>query len=187
MALATVGGASWLVREGDVILVGSRMHETWTMLPLLAGFVPFLDFLINRVAASESWIESAHPGEPVRLPVGTAATATTGGQVPVPADGQILAPLETGVYFLLDAVGDTVGALEVNHDARESRLEPASRDVVRAVVGEQAVVRTPDAFFREAFGGARQADLSGVLLLAAIFAALAELTLATAGSRSRVD
>ncbi len=183
--LASVGGEPWLVREGDVIIVGSRMDETWTMLPVTAGFLPFLDFMINRVAAAESWIERVHPGDPVLLPPATAALATPRGPIGVAADRQIRAPLENGVFFLTDVGGDSIGALEVNHDPRESRLAPAEADLVRATIGDDARVLDGTAFVREAFGSARRAELSGSLLLAAIVAALAELALATAGSRTQ--
>ena len=185
--LATIGGVPWLVREGNVIIVGSRMDETWTTLPLTAGFLPFLDFMINRVAAAESWIERVHPGDLAVLPPATASVATSRGQFTVAADRQFRAPLENGVFFLLDAAGDTIGALEVNHDSREGELAPAEADLVRATVGDDARVLDGAAFVREAFGSARRAELSGILLLAAIIAALVELALATAGSRTQSD
>ena len=52
--LATVHGEPWLVRSGDVILVGSRFDTAWTALPARPAFVPFLDHLVNRVARGES-------------------------------------------------------------------------------------------------------------------------------------
>ena len=51
--VATVNGEPWLVREGDVVLVGSRLDTAWTALPREAAFVPFIDALINRVARGE--------------------------------------------------------------------------------------------------------------------------------------
>ncbi len=182
--LATVGGISWAAREDDVIIVGSRMEDTWTTLPISAGFLPFLDFLANRVAASESWIVRAHPGDAVVVPVAATQVMTATGAVPVPADRRLRVPMDLGVHFLVNAAGDTVGALEVNHDPRESRLEPAGPSLVRRTLGENARVLSPDALIREAFSGARRAGLSGGLLLAALLAALAELALATVGSRS---
>ena len=79
-----------------------------------------------------------------------------------------------------------MGALEVNHDRRESRLTPASAAEIRATLGEEARLLNSRALDRELFGGERRADLSGLLLAAAILAALAELGLGTAGGgRSR--
>ncbi len=89
------------------------------------------------------------------------------------------------MFFLTDAAGDSIGALEVNHDPRESRLARAEADLIRATIGDDARVLDGAAFVREAFGNARRAELSGMLLLAAIIAALAELALATVGSRTQ--
>jgi hypothetical protein len=47
--LATVNGEPWLVRAGDVVLLGSRLDTAWTALPAAPGFVPFVDALVNRI------------------------------------------------------------------------------------------------------------------------------------------
>jgi len=49
--LATVNGEPWLVRAGDVVLLGSRLDTAWTGLPAAPGFVPFVDALVNRIVA----------------------------------------------------------------------------------------------------------------------------------------
>jgi hypothetical protein len=51
--LARVNGEPWLVRSGDVVLLGSRLDTSWTALPARPGFVPFMDVLVNRVARGE--------------------------------------------------------------------------------------------------------------------------------------
>ena len=51
--LATVAGEPWIVRSGDVVLLGSRLEPEWTELPLSAGFMPFMDLLLNRLARGE--------------------------------------------------------------------------------------------------------------------------------------
>src|SRR5690606_32195761 len=38
--LATVAGEPWIVRTGNLVLVGSRFDPAWTELPVRAGFVP---------------------------------------------------------------------------------------------------------------------------------------------------
>ncbi|MEE8573345.1 MAG: BatA domain-containing protein, partial [Gemmatimonadota bacterium] len=60
--LATVAGEPWLVRDRDVIVVASRLEDTWTALPVSAAFVPFLYFLLNRAAAEQTWIVRSTPG-----------------------------------------------------------------------------------------------------------------------------
>jgi hypothetical protein len=181
--LATAGGEPWLVREDDVIVLASRLDPTWTTLPVSAAFVPFLDALLNRIAAQETWIVRSTPGAVAAMPAAAEAVVLPGGSVSVPADGRFVAPLETGVFFLLGGAGDTVGALEVNHDPRESRLDAATPAQVGGAFGPQASVLGTAAFERELFGGARRADLTGALLVAALLTALAELAIASFGSR----
>jgi hypothetical protein len=183
--LAAVGDEPWLVRDGRAIIVASRMEQSWTGLPVSAAFVPFLDRLVNRVAADESWIVPASPGEVVALPPTTAGVLAPAGLGPmtVPGDGRITVPMARGVYFLRGARADTVGALEVNHDFRESRLEPAGEAAIRAALGEDAMVLNARGLDRELFRGARRADLIGPLLVSALVLAVVELVLAAAGSR----
>src|SRR5206468_193363 len=57
--LATVNGEPWLVRDGAVLLLGSRLDTAWTALPAAPAFVPFLDALVNRVARGEAPISEA--------------------------------------------------------------------------------------------------------------------------------
>lgn len=183
--LARVGAEPWMVRAGNVVIVASRMEEGWTTLPVSAAFIPFLDLLINRVAARESWIVRATPGAGVQLPPSAEAVLLSSGSVPVLSDRRFVTPLEPGVYFLAGRGGDTVGALEVNHDQRESRLAAADGREVRASLGPRTQVLGDRAFDRELFSGAKRAELAGGLLAAAILAALAEMAIATAGSATR--
>src|SRR5213076_1775669 len=57
--IATVNGDPWLVREGDVVLLGSRLDTVWTALPASPAFVPIVDALVNRLARGEAQIEEA--------------------------------------------------------------------------------------------------------------------------------
>jgi hypothetical protein len=184
-ALATADGEPWVVRAGDVVIVASRMEQGWTDLPLRAGFVPFLDVLVNQVAARTSWVLRSEPGGVVSLPADVDAVAI-GDQQPVPPDRRIAAPRDPGVYFLLGA-GDTVGALEVNHDRRESSLTPADARTMRASLGDNARLLDGTTLHRDLFGGARRANLAGPLLLAALLAGVAELVVASIGARTRED
>src|SRR5437667_284518 len=54
--LATVNGEPWLVRDGSVLLLGSRLDTAWTGLPAAPAFVPFVDALVNRLARGEALI-----------------------------------------------------------------------------------------------------------------------------------
>ncbi len=170
--LGRAGGEPWLVRAEDMVIVASRMEDAWTALPLSAGFLPFLDVMVNRFAAGGAWLVSTTPGAAADLPPGTEALGVS-------------APAQPGVYLLRGATGDTVGALEVNHDRRESRLAPAGRSAVRAALGATAQVLGDAAMARELFHGARRADLTGVLLIAALAAALVEMVLASGAAAAR--
>ncbi len=181
--LATVGGEPWMVRDHDIVIIASRLEPDWTSLPTSAGFVPFLDHLLNDMATSGMSIISGTPGAPVEIPSNTERVLTRSGAEPAPTDRRYTAPLEPGVYFLTGAAGDTTGALEVNHDARESHLAPADRRSLRSTVGRGAEVLDDAGVDRELFRGAKRADLAGLLVLAAVIASLAELAIATAGGR----
>lgn len=53
---ATVNGEPWLVRDGRVLLLGSRLDTAWTVLPATPAFVPFVDALVNRIARGEAQV-----------------------------------------------------------------------------------------------------------------------------------
>lgn len=181
--LATAGGQPWMVRDRDLILIASRLEQEWTALPVSAAFVPFLDLLVNALATSGSVVVSAQPGSPLELPPNARTVHSPDGPTQGTSEGRYAAPLRPGIYFLSSASGDTVGALEVNHDARESQLAPANRRALRATLGPDVEVLDEEALARDMFRGNRRADLSGMLIAAAVLAALAELFLATAGGR----
>ncbi len=183
--LARAGGEPWMVREGGVILVASRLEEDWTDLPITAWFLPFLDLLLNRLAAGEVRLVDAGPGERVRLVPGAVGVLSDRGAVEGNAEGMIAAPLEPGVYFYIGTAGDTLGALQVNHDPRESRLEPVDARIVRATLGSRARLVGDQALNRELFGGAARADLTVWFLLLALAVAVAELIVASWGTRRR--
>jgi hypothetical protein len=168
-----------MIRAGDVVLLGSRLEEDWTSLPLTAAFVPFVDLLVNRLAAGEVVRVAAQPGAAVELPMGVSGVWLPEGVVPVGGERRFGVPREPGVYFLRGVAGDTVGALEVNHDARESRLEEADGRLVRAALGPEVRFLDRKGLDRELFGGAARAELSAALLWAALALAGLELGLAS--------
>lgn len=181
--LARADNDPWLVGQQDVVLLASRLEDGWTDLPLTAGFVPFLDLLINRIAAGETPTLDTHPGDVVELPPTVDAMLVPEGAIPVAGDRRVSGPREPGVYFLRGAAGDTVGALAVNHDARESDLTEADQRVLRAALGPSAQLLSQSALDRELFGGAGRADLTGAFLLVALLAAAMELAVSTLGAR----
>ena len=178
--LATVNGTPWMVRDGNVILLGSRLDPSWTDLPVSAGFMPFMDVLLNRLARGEAALEDGAPGDPVPLP--DLVTAVSQGQNEWAVEGGgLFQPLTTGVYYLL-AGRDTTGAISVNPDPRESRLSRATDAQVRRLWRGARLVPLGDAG-DVAFSSASRGDLRGPLLWLALVAGIVEVALASAWRR----
>jgi len=179
--VATAGGQPWIVRSGDVVLVGSRFDPAWTALPLSAGFLPLVDALVNRIARGELALLDGAPGD--ALPMPDLATQVARGEARWPVEGgAAFRPPETGLYFVL-AGGDTIGALSVNLDQRESQLTPAEPAALRSLWPGVRVVSLAEAA-DAAFAGAGQASLQGPLLWLALLLGLAEVALASGLRRS---
>ncbi|MEO7138397.1 MAG: BatA and WFA domain-containing protein [Gemmatimonadales bacterium] len=178
--LASVNGAPWIVRGGSVILLGSRLDPAWTDLPVSAGFMPFVDVLLNRLARGEAALEEGSPGDPVPLP-DVVTEVWRGDQEWRVEGGGLFQPPEVGVYYLRSG-RDTVGAISVNPDPRESRLARASDGQARELWKGARVVALQDAA-EGAFSAASRGDLRGPLLWLALIAGLAEVGLASAWRR----
>jgi hypothetical protein len=178
--LATVNRAPWIVRDGSVILLGSRLDPSWTDLPTSAGFMPFMDVLLNRLARGEVALGQGAPGDPVALPDQVTMIRKGDREWKVEGGGMFQAP-ETGVFYLI-AGRDTVGAMSVNPDARESRLARATDAEARRLWRGAQVVALKDAA-GDAFSSASRGDLRGPLLWLALVAGLAEVGLASAWRR----
>ena len=86
--LATVNGEPWLVRDGSVLLLGSRLDTAWTALPAAPGFVPFVDALVNRLARGETPLSEMEgsPGVAFRTRGVDTVGATVSGPDPRESD-----------------------------------------------------------------------------------------------------
>ena len=178
--LATVSGAPWIARDGRVVLLGSRLDPGWTDLPVSAGFMPFMDVLLNRLARGEAALEHGAPGDPVPLPDLVTDVRQNQREWRVEGGGQFQPP-ETGLYYLL-AGRDTVGALSVNPDPRESRLARATDSEARRLWKGARVVPLEEAG-DAAFSSASRGDLRGPLLWLAFLVGMMEVGLASAWRR----
>ncbi len=174
--LVSAGGEPWMVRSGNLILLGSRLDPDWTGLPLAAGFMPFLDGLINRVARGGVALIDGDAGKPSALP--DQVTEVRRGTRHWKVDGgDFFTPGDVGVYFLLTD-RDTVGALVAGIDRRESALQPADAAMVHRL-WPGARLLTLDEAGDAAFSSAARADLRGPLLWVALAAGLGEVLLAS--------
>jgi hypothetical protein len=178
--LASVNGAPWIVRGGNVILLGSRLDPAWTDLPVSAGFMPFVDVLLNRLARGEAALEHGAPGDPVQLP-DMVTEVRRGDRDWRVEGGGLFQPPEAGVYYLRSG-RDTIGAISVNPDPRESRLARASDAQARQLWKGARLVALQDAP-DAAFSSASRGDLRGPLLWLALIAGMAEVGLASAWRR----
>ena len=178
--LGTVNGAPWIVRDGNVILLGSRLEPAWTDLPVSAGFMPFMDVLLNRLARGEAALEQGAPGDPVSLP-DLVTTVRQGKDEWRVEGGGLFQPPHAGVFYL--ATGrDTVGALSVNPDPRESRLARATDGQARELWKGARLVSLSNVA-AVAFSSASRGDLRGPLLWLALLTGIAEVGLASAWRR----
>ena len=163
-----------------MVLLGSRLDPEWTRLPLAAGFVPFLDRLFNRVARGELAMVDGVPGEPVALP--DLATEVRLGQRTWKVEGgDLFRPVEPGAHLIL-AGGDTIGALNVGLDPRESRLARMGDGQARRLWKGARIVSLEDAG-GAAFSSRALADGRGPLLWTALLLGLGELFLASVWRR----
>jgi hypothetical protein len=172
--LATVGGAPWLVRSGDVLLLGSRLDPDWTALPLSASFVPFLDAVLTSAAGGDVVSPVVVAGEAYRLPDRTTAVVREGVVTPVEG-GTLWTPRTSGVFHLVAGM-DTLGAISVRVDPRATDLARASDRDVRALWQGATIAGLADGPAR-AFAAGGRGDLRGALLLLALCCALAETVL----------
>lgn len=148
--LATVNGEPWLVRDGDIVLLGSRLDTAWTALPSVPGFVPFIDALVNRVVAGGAAVVSAEGAPRVEFRVRGADTV-----------GATVYGLDARESDLTPATPELVAAA----------LGGGGRSTVQ--------VLSDAAFAAEAFAGTRRADASAILLALALLVAAAEMGVAT--------
>lgn len=167
--LATVNGTPWLVRSGDVLMLGSRLDPAWTALPLSAPFVPFLDAVLTGAAARRLPLTTVNAGEAVALPAAVTAVSRNGVTV---ASGSRWVPRTLGVFHLL-AGPDTLGAVAVRVDPRAAELARAGDAEIRALWRGATIAGLQDGP-GEAFAAGTRTDLRGILLVVALCCALVE-------------
>jgi len=173
--LATASGEPWIVAGPDYVLVGSPMTADATTLPVRAQFLPWLSNLLSqRLTREGSGLMHAEPGAPIRLPAGV--TGFEGDSTIFSAGATVKAPSRTGVFFLRRGE-ERVGALVVNPEREESRLDRLSGPELTARLRGRDVVVTadPSEVTQRAFDASNQRPLQAILLLLALACLVAEM------------
>jgi hypothetical protein len=176
--LVTSNGAPWAVRDGEIVLLGSRLDPTWSELPLTAGFVPLLDHLLTRTLSGDLFFATTMPGAPVTLPGRVSAVSRAGTTVAVEG-GAPWQPQEPGIFYLLRG-DDTVGTVTAALPAAESDLVPLGETELRDR-WPGAVVRGWEDADAAAFASSGRGDLRPLLLLLALGCLIGESLLAGRG------
>jgi aerotolerance regulator-like protein len=168
--LAVVGRDPWIVSGPRYVLIASPLLPEATSLPVSAAFLPWLaDVLSSRLHADPGGVRFATPGERVPRPTGVdALESATGGNMAL-SGTTFDAPATAGTYFFVQGTR-RVGALVVNPEVAESRLDRWAGDDLRAHVVSAGgrVARDRQEWARLAFTGASQRSLVPPLLFAAL-------------------
>ena len=187
--LAVVGREPWIVSGPRYVLIGSPLAPDATSLPVSAAFLPWLgDVLASRLHADPGGSRFATPGERVTLPPGVEALeSASGGRTSLTGESSIEAPATAGTYFFVQGQR-RVGALVVNPEVAESRLERWSPDdIAEHVVGTGGarVARDASDWTRMAFTGTARRPLVAPLLFAILLTLGIEMVAATTGGRAK--
>ena len=173
--LATASGVPWIVAGADYVLVASPMSAEATALPVRAAFLPWLSNLLSqRLTREGSGLMHANPGAPMRLPAGV--TGFEGDSQVFAVGAKATAPTRAGVFFLRRGE-ERVGALVVNPEREESRLDRLGAPELKARLRGRDVLVTGDAAEvpRRAFDASAQRPLQAILLLLALGCLIAEM------------
>lgn len=176
--LATASAAPWVVAGDGYVLVASPLSVEATGLPVRAQFVPWVaSLLTQRLATEGSSLLHAAPGGAVRLPAGVTQLEGPDGQVgPVPDDGR--APRRAGTWFLRRG-DDRVGALVVNPELDESRLDRLDGATLASRIRARRVESTGDAgaLPAAAFDASARRPLQALLIALALACLVAEMVI----------
>jgi hypothetical protein len=185
--LAVVGREPWIVSGPRYVLLGSPLVPDATSLPVSASFLPwFGDVLAARLHADAGGVRTAVPGERVSAPVGVDALESTDGARTPLTGGQFDAPAVAGTYFFIHGAR-RVGALVVNPEVSESRLDRWARDDLdeRVVTTGARVASSQSDWVERAFSGTAHRSLVGPLLLVTLLILGAEAVAAATGGRGQ--
>jgi hypothetical protein len=173
--LASASGEPWVVSGQDYVLIASPMTVEATALPVRAPFLPWLSNLLSqRLTREGSALLRADPGAPIHLPAGV--TGFEGDSQVFAVGASASAPSRAGVFFLRRG-DERVGALVVNPEREESRLDRLSTSELKARfrASDVEVTADPSEIGQHAFDASAQRPLQALFLLLALACLLAEM------------
>jgi hypothetical protein len=176
--LASASGEPWVVAGSGYVLVASPLTVDATGLPIQAQFLPWLTRLLTqRLATEGSLLLHADPGGPLRLPPGITGLEAADGQVS-PPDAEGRAPFRAGAWILRRGE-ERMGALVVNPELDESRLDRLSAQAIGARIRADDVAVTQDAgeLALGAFDVEARRPLQALLIALALACLVAEMVI----------
>jgi hypothetical protein len=187
--LARVGTAPWIVAGDGFVLLGSPLTPDATSLPVTAPFLPWLgDVLSTRLQGDPGGVQFAAPGERVLPPARATALEAPSGTRTSLSGSQFDAPAIAGTYFYIEGPR-RAGALVVNPEPEESRLDRWSPSAIAAHVASAAAREAsdarPDQLSRMAFASVVGRPFVTPLILVALLALLLEGAMSGAGGRGQ--
>jgi len=165
---------------GEVTLLGSSLDPERTDLPLSAGMIPLVEWLVGRAGADAGG--TGYAGDTLRVSSrATEVESPTGTRLPVDGTLEVRATGRVGVWSVL--AGDTV--LErhaLNAPPRESLLEPLDPSLLADRLGGSVSVADSRRAWRGSVYVERQGrELWQPLLLLALLLLVAESWVAASG------
>jgi hypothetical protein len=173
--LAVASGEPWIVAGNDYVLVASPMSAEASGLPVRAPFLPWMSSMLSqRLTREGSSLIRADPGTEVRLPAGV--TGFEGDSQVLAVGTKARAPMRAGVFFLRRG-DERVGALVVNPEREESRLDRLSATELKARLraADVVIATDPAEIPRHAFDASAQRPLQALLLLLALACLVGEM------------
>jgi hypothetical protein len=180
--IARVGAEPWIVAGDRYVIVGSPLDPSATDFPVRAGFLPWIaEAASQRLAGDAGSVITATPGARVRAPAGVQTIDDVAGQAVPIANGEIVAPDRSGVYFLRRGA-NKAGALVVNGEPDESALARLSAATMRSRFDGRDVTITSDGdkWASDAYTGSARRPLGTPLLIFAAIVLIAEAIVARA-------
>jgi hypothetical protein len=178
-------GNAWLVsaplaRGGEVTLVGSPLDPSATDVPVTAGMIPLVEWLVGRGGTAATG--GGRAGDTLRLPSrATEVVSPAGTRLPVDGTSEFRATDRIGVWTVL--AGDSLlERIALNAPTAESLLEPLDPDLLPSRLGGPVVdAGTRGRWSARIFTERQGREVGGILLVLALLLLALESWVAASG------